>query len=200
MANLLIDDITTTDTSITFNVVNFGSSRTVQVTVRQGIDPVLMQRYYISQSTYQTITVDNLTPNTTYDIQAVSSPDDVSATATTQSSPTPPTPTGGSSRVGSWGGMAWGETAWGGTLTSGGSVEVIVDITGQVRIYHQNTTSVSGAVRIAKNVNKTIAGRARIAKNIKKTIKGRVRVIRISTAVITGQARIEGISLSLIHI
>ena len=108
MANLVIDTISSTDTTASFNVVNFGSARMVRIYLYQEQTEVYYNMVYLSQFRSYAVTVNNLTPGTTYTIRAEASPDDVTATVTTTGSPSP-TPTGDPDYWGSeWGGNSYG--------------------------------------------------------------------------------------------
>ena len=155
--NLVIDTITTTETTLSFQVVNFGSSRTVNVKVDNNGTVVFNSNYYIGQFTYQTISVSGLSPGTTYTITATASPDVTTATATTEGTPSTTKTTtitgrtrirrtesstisgqvniyagikGGVMNSGAYGGFGWGGGLWGGAFSAGMRNET--EIAGQV--------------------------------------------------------------------
>ena len=180
MANLVIDTISSTDTTASFNVANFGSARMVRIYLYQEQTEVYYTMVYLSQFRSHTTTVTNLTAGTTYTIRAEASPDDVTATVTTTGSPAP-TPTG---ELDYWG-SPYGSGAWGGIWKSANTI-VNKTITGRARISKNTNKTITGRTRISKNVNKTIAGVVRIAKNVNKTITGKVDINKNSSKTITG--------------
>ena len=185
MANLVIDTISSTDNTASFNVVNFGSARLVEIALSLNGTDVYYNKPYMGQFRSFAVTVSSLSPGTTYNIRAVASPDNVTATVTTTGSPAP-TPTG---ELDYWG-SPYGSGAWGGIWKSANTI-VNKSITGRARISKNTNKTITGRTRIAKNVNKTIAGVVRIAKKVNKTITGKVDINKNSSKTITGAVMVS---------
>lgn len=184
MANIVIDTTSSTENSITFNVVNFGSTRLIEITVKQGNTEVWYNKPYFPQFTNATFTVENLSPGTTYTVRAYASPDDVSKNITTQGSPAP-TPTDDKDYWGSpWGASAWGGM-WIGNITTSST-----GISGVVRVSKDNILDLSGIVRVKRIAEKDIAGVVDVKNSISKDIEGKVRIEGPSYSNIEGTVNI----------
>lgn len=203
MANLVIDTISSTDTTASFNVVNFGSARTVAVSLSLNGSDVYYTTAYIGQFRNRQFTVTGLSPGTTYDIRAVAGSDNVTKTVTTTGSPsTSVTKTiTGVVRIAKTGSTAVTgvvRVAKNLTKTITGVVDVEKSIpkviTGVVNISSPSYTDITGCVNIDKHEevvsHSDIAGRVRIRKYVSKTITGRARIIRLNTSDIQGGVNI----------
>jgi hypothetical protein len=172
MANLVIDTISSTDTTASFNVVNFGSARTVEVALSLNGTNVYHSTPYIGQFRNMQFTVTGLSPGTTYTIQAVAGSDNVTKTVTTTGTP--------------------GTLV---TISISGAMRVAKNVSrtvvGVVRIAKTSSTAVTGAVRVAKNISKTITGGVDVEKSIPKVITGAVSISSPSYTDITGCVNIE---------
>lgn len=217
MANLVIDTISSTDTTASFNVVNFGSGRTVEVSLSLDGTNVYYSTPYIGQFRNTKFTVTGLSPGTTYTIRAVAGSDNVSKTVTTTGSSstvvtksvtgvvriakTSSTAVTGAVRVA----KNLTKTITGVVVVEKSIPKVITgivnisspsytDITGCVNIdKHEEVVShsdIAGMVRIREYVSKTITGMARIAKLDTSDIQGGVDIFNSQTAEISGLVRI----------
>ena len=183
---LVIDTISSTDTTASFNVVNFGSARLVEIALSlNGVD-IYYQKPYMLANRSWAATVEGLTPGTTYDIRAVAGSDNVTKTVTTTGSPTP-TPTGGSDYWGS----PWGSSAYGGIVSSTITTSSM-NIYGAVSVSVPKPKTITGAIRISKNSSDAVTGAVRIGKTVSKTISGAVNVMKPFTEAITGAVNISG--------
>lgn len=219
MANLVIDTISSTDSTASFNVVNFGSARTVEVSLSLNGANVYYSTPYIGQFRNKQFTVTGLSPGTTYTIRAVAGSDNVTKTVTTTGSPSTSvtkTITGvvRIAKTGSTGVTGVVRIAKNVSKTIDGVVDVeksipkvitgvvnisspsYTDITGCVNIdKHEEVVShsdIAGRVRIRKYVSKTITGRAKIARLDTSDIQGGVNIFKSQTAEISGLVRILG--------
>lgn len=189
MANLVIDTISSTDTTASFNVVNFGSGRTVEVSLSLDGTNVYYSTPYIGQFRNTQFTVTGLSPGTTYTIRAVAGSDNVSKTVTT---------TGSSSTVVTTTVTGAVRVAKNLTKTITGVVDVEKSIpkviTGVVNISSPSYTDITGCVNIDKHEevvsHSDIAGRVRIRKYASKTITGGARIVRLGTSDIQGGVNI----------
>ena len=104
-------------------------------------------------------------------------------------SPTPPTPTKVTTG-GAFGG-AFGSTIWGAMMAERPITTSAVDISGQVRVKHTETTTLAGQVRVKKAVATTLAGQIRIASTGSQTISGQVHITKTHSETISGQVRVN---------
>lgn len=86
-STIVIDTISSTNTTATFNVVNFSGARYILVQLYNGSSTVYSNQIYIGQFRNQMITVPGLSPGTTYEIRASSGSDVTVASVTTTGTP-----------------------------------------------------------------------------------------------------------------
>ena len=187
-STIVIDTISSTDTTASFHVVNFSSARYIQVQLYDGSTSVYSNQFYIGQFSYRAVTVSNLTPGTTYEIRASSGSDVTTASVTTTGSPSTLVTVSISAVV---------RIAKNVSKTIAGVVDVEKSIpeviTGTVNISSPSYTDITGCVNIDKHeevVSSDIAGRVRIGKYLYKTITGRTRIDILHTSDIRGGVNI----------
>ena len=186
---IVIDTISSTDTTASFNVVNFSSARYILVQLLNGSSVAYSGQVYIGQFRSQMFNVSNLSPGTTYEIRASSGSDVTTASVTTTGSPSTVVTESISAVV---------RIAKNVSKTIAGTVDVEKSIpkviTGTVSISSPSYTDITGCVNIDKHEevvsSSDIAGRVRIGKYLYKTITGRARIVRLGTSDIQGGVNI----------
>jgi hypothetical protein len=184
-STIVIDTISSTDTTASFNVVNFGSARYILVRLINGSSIAFSGQIYLGQFRNQMMNVGGLSPGTTYEIRASSGSDVTTASVTTTGSPIVSVTKTISANV---------RIAKKVSKTITGVVDVrkaiSKAITGAVSISSPSHTDITGCVNIEKHEevvsHSDIAGRVRIRKYVSKTITGRVRIARLDTSDIQG--------------
>ena len=71
-STIVIDTISSTDTTASFNVVNFSSARYILVQLLNGSSVAYSGQIYLGQFRSQMMSVASLSPGTTYEIRASS--------------------------------------------------------------------------------------------------------------------------------
>lgn len=188
-STIVIDTISSTDTTASFNVVNFSSARYILVQLYNGSSVAYSSQVYLGQFRSQAFTVSSLSPGTTYEIRASSGSDVTTASVTTTGSPATSVTVSIPAVV---------RIAKNVSKTIAGVVDVENSIskviTGTVSISSPSYTDIAGCVNIDKHEevvsHSDIAGRVRIGEYVSKSITGGARIARLDTSYIQGGVNI----------
>lgn len=204
-STIVIDTISSTDTTASFNVVNFSSARYILVQLYNGSSVAYSGQVYLGQFRSQMFNVSNLSPGTTYEIRASSGSDVTTASVTTTGSPITFVAKNISAKVRiaknvskTIAGVVDVEKSISKVITGAVNISspLYTDITGCVNINRQDEVTsysdIAGRVRIGEYVSKSITGGARIAKLDTSDIQGSVDIFKSQIAEISGLVRILG--------
>lgn len=186
---IVIDTISSTNTTASFNVVNFSSARYILVQLFNGSTLAYSGQVYLGQFRSQMFNVSNLSPGTTYEIRASSGSDVTTASVTTTGSPVTLITKTIYAKV---------RIAKNVSKTIAGVVDVEKPIekviTGAVNISSPSYSDVTGCVNIDKHGEvvgySDIAGRVRIGEYVSKSITGGVKIAKLGTSDIQGGVNI----------
>ena len=188
-STIVIDTISSTDTTASFNVVNFSSARYILVQLLNGSSVAYSGQIYLGQFRSQMMSVASLSPGTTYEIRASSGSDVATASVTTTGSPVVLITKTISAKVRISKNVS---KTIAGVVDVGKSISKV--ITGAVSISSPSHTDITGCVNIEKHEevvsHRDIAGRVRIRKYVSKTITGRTRIARLDASDIQGGVNI----------